>query len=604
MFGKQVADYIFFLIILIFSSVSFADTRTDQPTPLFGDANGTNAGRYRSVKFTNGSTTNNGDGSVTVSTGGGVSGYATIQDEGTPLTQESTVNFIGTPITCVDNAGATRTDCTITGTGGSSQWITVANVGIGTTDNVGIGSLNPGSKLDVQGTVRALFFNNMAITAPATSSTLTIANGKTLTASNTLTLAGTDSTTMTFPSTTATIARTDAAQTFTGHNTFEGVTPTGATGTGLMVFGSAPTITSPVITNLAPAADFTLTQNSIAALTSVNSGAVVNTLYLKAGNVGISSITPGQQLDVQGTIRSTNMIDTGVTASKVVVTNGSQQFTAATNLTDTAYSTAVGANPSATVGTSAVNGSSANFMRADGAPAINLTMSPTWTGNHNFAPSSGNTLFSAGNVGIGTATPGQVLDVNGLIRSTSAGSVSLPSLIVSTNGNGIYAPSANTFSITTNATQRIFVDSSGNVGIGSAAPGQMLDVAQAGRFLGSGNTQLNPTSGNVGIGSANPGQILDVQGNIRIAKLGSTLAVASGTNGCQGQSTLSSGIVTVSTTCTPSTSQGIFLTDAQSSITNVGSVTIATVSAGTSFVVQSTNVLDSSKVNWFIENSS
>lgn len=49
---------------------------------------------------------------------------------------------------------------------------------------------------------------------------LSIASGKTLTANNTLTLAGTDSTTMTFPSTSATIARTDAAQTFSGNQTF------------------------------------------------------------------------------------------------------------------------------------------------------------------------------------------------------------------------------------------------------------------------------------------------------------------------------------------------------------------------------------------------
>ncbi len=48
---------------------------------------------------------------------------------------------------------------------------------------------------------------------------LTLAAGKTLTASNSLTLAGTDSTTQTFPTTSATIARTDAAQTFTGNQT-------------------------------------------------------------------------------------------------------------------------------------------------------------------------------------------------------------------------------------------------------------------------------------------------------------------------------------------------------------------------------------------------
>lgn len=51
------------------------------------------------------------------------------------------------------------------------------------------------------------------------------ASGKVLTVSNTLTLAGTDDTTMTFPSTSATVARTDAANTFTGTQTFSGAVP-------------------------------------------------------------------------------------------------------------------------------------------------------------------------------------------------------------------------------------------------------------------------------------------------------------------------------------------------------------------------------------------
>lgn len=49
--------------------------------------------------------------------------------------------------------------------------------------------------------------------------TFTLGAGKTFTVSSTLTLAGTDSTVMTFPTTSATIARTDAAQGFTGTQT-------------------------------------------------------------------------------------------------------------------------------------------------------------------------------------------------------------------------------------------------------------------------------------------------------------------------------------------------------------------------------------------------
>jgi hypothetical protein len=54
-----------------------------------------------------------------------------------------------------------------------------------------------------------------------TSATYEAASGKKLTASNTLTLAGTDSTTMTFPSTSATLAGLAIAQTFTAKQTFD-----------------------------------------------------------------------------------------------------------------------------------------------------------------------------------------------------------------------------------------------------------------------------------------------------------------------------------------------------------------------------------------------
>ena len=74
------------------------------------------------------------------------------------------------------------------------------------------------------------------------------AAGKALTVNNSLTLAGTDATTMTFPTTNAVIARTDAAQTFTGVQTMTSpalTTPVingTPTGTGVAVAGTANTL--------------------------------------------------------------------------------------------------------------------------------------------------------------------------------------------------------------------------------------------------------------------------------------------------------------------------------------------------------------------------
>lgn len=77
-------------------------------------------------------------------------------------------------------------------------------------------------------------FSKLTLTNPATAATLTIADNKTVTVNNTITLAGTDAQTYTFPTTTATIARTDAANTFTGVQTM-----------------TSPAITTPAITGLA-----------------------------------------------------------------------------------------------------------------------------------------------------------------------------------------------------------------------------------------------------------------------------------------------------------------------------------------------------------------
>jgi hypothetical protein len=72
------------------------------------------------------------------------------------------------------------------------------------------------------------------------------------------------------------------------------------TGSGALVFGTGPTLGSPIIANIAPGANFTLTQNSVVPFTSEQTGAVVNTLYLKTGNVGIGTTNPARLLSLNG----------------------------------------------------------------------------------------------------------------------------------------------------------------------------------------------------------------------------------------------------------------------------------------------------------------
>lgn len=69
--------------------------------------------------------------------------------------------------------------------------------------------------------------------------------------------------------------------------------------------------------------------------------------------------------------------------------NFSTGIAASGNANCTALAYPVGANPSASLGLTAVNGTATTFMRSDGAPALSQSIAPTWTGDHVFSPASG-----------------------------------------------------------------------------------------------------------------------------------------------------------------------------------------------------------------------
>lgn len=116
---------------------------------------------------------------------------------------------------------------------GSSNITTLGTVGTGTWQGGIISSTYGGTGVNNAGRTLTINTNSGTIAFGAASKTLTV--------NNSITLTGTDATTMTFPTTSATIARTDAAQTFTGVQTFSSA-PVLSSGT---VTVSSSTITFP-----------------------------------------------------------------------------------------------------------------------------------------------------------------------------------------------------------------------------------------------------------------------------------------------------------------------------------------------------------------------
>jgi hypothetical protein len=132
-------------------------------------------------------------------------------------------------------------------------------------------------------------------------------------------------------------------------------------------------------------------------LSATGSGGTVTSISVVtangfAGTVATPTSTPA--ITIKTTV--TGILQGNGTALSAITVGTGLSFTGGTlACTVTAPS---GANPSASVGLAAVNGSAGTFMRSDGAPALSQAIAPTWTGIHTWSNTTQSTSVSTGSI--------------------------------------------------------------------------------------------------------------------------------------------------------------------------------------------------------------
>jgi hypothetical protein len=289
------------------------------------------------------------------------------------------------------------------------------------------------------------------------------------------------------------------------------------------------------------------------------STAGVDRLTVKAdGNVGIGITNPTEMLEVSGTVKATNFVGNFALKSATIppdnnwykVASGNGQWCGFDYRTDTPASNSpsfsrgsikvindnnnmaidvassqYGPNTNVQFARSGNSGQpgvvwvrnlgsyDANFTITDAKNCIvaldgtNATNPPSGSGQVIFSQLPGNSTYTnsnsvtLGSIGIGTTSPEQKLHVSvpsgGVASRVSSGSVAVDTYVDSVAGIALAGTSsAHPLGLQTSGQERVLIDASGNVGIGSASPINKLDVVGKGRFgLNLDSISPSPLSG-------------------------------------------------------------------------------------------------------------
>ncbi len=272
--------------------------------------------------------------------------------------------------------------------------------------------------------------NKVAITAPASSATLTIANGKTLTASNTLTFTGTDGSSVAVGAggTMATLAGT---QTFTGTKTFDAAVLVAATASGssaINLSGSSGTFQTPT-----GVATFNGSVNNFvnAAVPNTSDGAALGSaskmwadVFVASGgvlNFNNGDVTVTHSADILtvagGDLRVTTV---GTNAASAVTVGGTQTLTNKTFVAPAlGAATATTINGVTITGAGTLNLASGSSIITSGAYAATLTLTGTTALTAPVAGRLVSVAAEARTVTVAGATTGTISAGSSLVTVTS-----------------------------------------------------------------------------------------------------------------------------------------------------------------------------------------